>query len=438
MYGTGTSAAVEPVLCPRHRWNPGLSFGPGLLFALAMLGPSSLVENVTAGASRGYGLLWVLAVILAFRFVWLNLSAKYVLVTGETLLRGYGRYGRWIPWLVFASLLIQRHLSNLSKIVLMGAAADLLMPLPLRASPTVWSLLFSAAALVLMTRQVRALERWFRPVIVAMGAALFVAAALSHPHFPGILHGLFVPSLSGRTGPYSSLLMITALVGTEAGALTNLSYSYFMLQKGWRDVSCLGRQRFDLLCSVGSIFLVDALLQIAAAGTLWPVKLVPANAEHLVAVFSSTLGITGRIIFAFGLWAVCFSGLVTGTTGCALSGSDIWKTFGPRRRVAAIEPGVADPDAGARTVRLWLVSFWTISPLYALFLRVRPISLVLAASSLTALLMPALGIALLLLMNDRRRLGAYRNGPVANLALGTLVLASLYLSVRNAFELLQH
>ena len=437
MEASAASAATQPARTWPPRLNPGLSFGPGLLFALSMLGPSSLVENVTIGATRGYSLLWVLVVLFSFRFLWLNLSAKYVLVTGETLLTGYGRQARWIPWLVFASLLIDRHLSNLSKVVLMGAAADLLLPLPVRGSAIVWSLLFAAAGLVLMIWQDRSLERWFRPVVAALGAALFLAAMLSHPRIPAILHGLFVPSLAGNAGPYGSVLMVTALIGTEAGALTNLSYSYFMLQKGWRDVSYLGRQQIDLLLSVVSVFLIDALLQIAAAGTLLPAKLVPGNAQHLVTVFSSTLGLAGKVIFAFGLWAACFSGFVTGTAGQALIGADIWKTFGPRR-AAVGRAHSAGADLGASTVRVWLAAFWALSPLYALFLNIRPVALVLAASSLTLLLLPGLGLALLVLMNDAKRLGARRNGPLANLALGILVLASLYLSVRNAFELLHH
>jgi len=432
MANTATTAALEPASSSSAR---GFSFGPGLLFALSMLGPASLVENVTIGASHGYELLWILPVILAFRFLWLNLSAKYVLVSGETLLSGYTRCGRWMPWLVFVSLLIERHLSNLSKIVLMGAAVDMLLPLPFRSSAIVWSLLFSAAGLLLMMREVHTLERIFRPLLAAMGAAVCVAAMLSHPHLSGILRGLFVPSISGQNGPYSSMLMVTALIGTEAGALTNLSYSYFMLHKGWRGLSSLGRQRLDLFFSVGSIFLINALLQIAAAGTLLPAKLVPRNAEHLVVVFSSTLGIAGRIIFAFGLWTVCFSGFVTGTTGNALVASDIWKILGRRRNPEQAQ-GNAEPASANRTVRLSLAAFWAISPLYALFLGVRPVSLVLAASSLTLLLMPALGIALLVLMNSRKRLGPYRNGPFANLALSALVLASLYLSLRNALELL--
>src|SRR5271157_553868 len=121
--GNVISDSVEP---PRR----SLFSGPGLLFALSMLGPSGLVSNVTIGATQGYRLLWVLTLVLVLRFVWLSTSARYVLVTGESLLTGFRRRGRWIPWSVFGSLLLSRHLSNLSKVLLMGAAAQILLPFP--------------------------------------------------------------------------------------------------------------------------------------------------------------------------------------------------------------------------------------------------------------------------------------------------------------------
>jgi Mn2+/Fe2+ NRAMP family transporter len=416
------------------------TIGPGLLFALSMMGPGDLVSNVTIGATRGYRLLWLLVVVLAFRYVWLNTTARYVLATGETLLAGYARRSRWIPRLVFASLIVSRHASNLYKIALMGAAASLLVPLPVRSSDAIWSLVFAGLGLFLMTRDVRTLERVLRPVIALLGAALIAAAILAHPDVPAIARGLVVPSLPAEGGTYSSLLLVTALIGAEAGALVNVSYSYFMYQKGWRDPSWIPRQRLDLLFSVGCIFLLGALLQVAAAGTLLPAHLVPQNAEHLVQVFIDTLGVAGRVIFAFGLWAVCFSGFVAGTTGYSLIGADFWlKTGWPRPGAGEPQADAAPPDAAAsRRVRRWLVVFWAVSPLYILVTHVQPVWLVLAVSSLTVLLMPALCVALLVITNDRRLMGRYANHAATNIMLGVMVLVTLYLSVRNAIDLLPH
>ena len=66
--------------------------GPGFVYVLTVLGSGDIVSNSAAGAGYGYALIWALLVTLVFRFVWVNISAKYVLVTGESLLQG--RCGR--------------------------------------------------------------------------------------------------------------------------------------------------------------------------------------------------------------------------------------------------------------------------------------------------------------------------------------------------------
>ena len=73
--------------------------GPGFVYALTVLGTGDLVSNSAAGAGYGYSLIWAVALTLVFRFVWINVSAKYVLVTGESLIQGYARLGRWVVWL---------------------------------------------------------------------------------------------------------------------------------------------------------------------------------------------------------------------------------------------------------------------------------------------------------------------------------------------------
>ena len=56
--------------------------GPGFVYILTVLGAGDLVSNSAAGAGYGYALIWTVAVGMILRFVWVNVSAKYVLVTG--------------------------------------------------------------------------------------------------------------------------------------------------------------------------------------------------------------------------------------------------------------------------------------------------------------------------------------------------------------------
>ena len=80
------SKPVESVAEGTHfSWSQAIArMGPGFAYVLTVLGTGDLIANSTAGASYGYALIWILALGLVFRFVWVNVSAKYILVTGES------------------------------------------------------------------------------------------------------------------------------------------------------------------------------------------------------------------------------------------------------------------------------------------------------------------------------------------------------------------
>src|SRR5271154_5642964 len=97
------------------------SLGPGMVYVLTIMGAGDIISNSAAGAEYQYAMIWALALTLILRFVWVDTSAKYVLVSGETLLQGYARLGNWMLWVISAALLIFRHFYNLYLIVLLGS-----------------------------------------------------------------------------------------------------------------------------------------------------------------------------------------------------------------------------------------------------------------------------------------------------------------------------
>jgi Mn2+/Fe2+ NRAMP family transporter len=69
--------------------------GPGLLFAGAAIGVSHLVYSTRAGANYGFGLLWLIVVANLFKYPFFEFGPRYAAATGESLLHGYRRLGRW-------------------------------------------------------------------------------------------------------------------------------------------------------------------------------------------------------------------------------------------------------------------------------------------------------------------------------------------------------
>ena len=189
----------------------------------------------------------------------------------------------------------------------------------------------------------------------------------------------------------------------------------------------------DLFASTLCRFAIGIILQVAAAATLWPLGIKPHSAEHLVRIFSDTLGVVGLIVFGFGLWAVCFSSFVSGTMGYSLIVRDISRRFVPGLRVTG-DSAVMTQAANRDPVYRWSVILLGLSPLYIVFLGVEPVALTLAVRSMVVITIPVLVGSLMVLTNNRQLMGDHRAGLLGNTLLSILVIASIYLTVRDSGE----
>ena len=425
------SPAVSPNKGGLQGWTS--AFGPGLVYALTVLGIGDLVSNSAAGASYRYHLLWALAMTLVFRYVWVNTSAKYVLVTGESLLAGYGRLGRWVPLVLLVSLFPIRHFTGQFLILIMGSSGNLLFPLPTEWSMQIWASVFALVGFAMaFWGGYPMVESFCKVLIGIMGLSLLIAGLLSDPQPGEILTGLLSPSLPQAQGLYSALLIVMALVGTEAGSTANMTYAYFISQKGWNNVSFLKRQRIDLAIGVLCLFFMGAMLQIAAAGTINPLGIQVENPEDLGRIFSETQGIVGLVAFGLGMWGAAFSSFIGFITGYSLIATDIFRSFVPGLKKDTSEAGYSpkkDP------VYRFLVALWSLPPLYIIFTKTRAIWLVLMVNSFIVLLIPMMAIGLLVITNDKKLMGRYRNGWLTNSILVVLTCIAIYITYYNGAEL---
>jgi len=75
------------------------SLGPGLLWAGAAIGVSHLVQSTRAGSNYGFALVWVVLLANLFKYPFFEFGPRYAASTGESLLQGYKRLGKWVLWL---------------------------------------------------------------------------------------------------------------------------------------------------------------------------------------------------------------------------------------------------------------------------------------------------------------------------------------------------
>jgi len=389
-----------------------------------------MVSNAAAGAGYEYHLIWALGMTLAFRFVWVNTSAKYVLVTGESLITGYGRAGKWVPWVFLVAVIMTRCIYMSYAMLLMGDTADMLLPLPFSYSIQIWTCFFTLLGFCMTFWGGYLIVESFCKVLVGiMGGSLIVATFLAKPDPVAVFNGTFSPNLPDAQGLYSAILIIIAMIGIEVGSTANLNYAYFIQEKGWRTVAYLKRQRFDLAVAMATMFFMGALMQIAAGATIHPLGIEPTDSKDLARIFSETLGEIGRVVFALGLWGASFSTFIGGNTGGGLIVRDICRNFIPGlKRSTEGETANQDPIYRASII------FWSFAPLYIVFAEVEPVWFIIMASPFLVLSIPLLVIALLKITNDRSLMGDYKNGWFTNVVMVILVLVTLYLIYLKVLE----
>ena len=431
----GENLATEvaaPATPQRGFLSRALTLGPGLVFVLDSIGPVDLVTGSMAGAKYGFSLLWLLVAALAARFLIVDATGRYVMVTGESLLTGFGRISKWLAVVWFVVTVLTRHLSAVTKIVVLGGAAHLLLPLPTRHSIAIWGILSWMAAFALIYwGRYRLFEKLSKPIAMTMLSCLAVVAILSKPDPASLIKGALTPVLPTEPGLHSPALVVMAVLAAATASLSNLKYSAYVHEKGWRSLSFLRTQRMDLLVSMGVMFCILATIQIAAAGALQPRGIEVGKLEDLIPIFADLLGYGGRILLGVALWSIVFTSAL-GETGHGIMISDVYYRFIRRSPVV----GELNQTAGEMPAYRWMVLYVFVSPLYALFTGWTPVGLVLLKSASTLLMLPIVVLAVLRLTADRKIMGVHANGWFTNIVLVLTTVAAAYLGCQGAIELL--
>jgi len=72
------------------------ALGPGIIWAAAAIGVSHLVQSTRAGADFGFQLVGVVLLANLLKYPFFQYGSRYAIATGESLIDGYRRMGKWV------------------------------------------------------------------------------------------------------------------------------------------------------------------------------------------------------------------------------------------------------------------------------------------------------------------------------------------------------
>lgn len=385
----------------KNRWG----FGPGLLVTAAFVGPGTIATASAAGAGYGYALLWALLFSVGATMALQEMSVRQAIMTGKglaTTLRE-ALTGRWFGRAAILLVIAAIGLGNAAYESGNIAGAAIALTSVSGTDAQLWAMLIGAtAAGLLFLPGYRQLERVLVALVLLMSGVFVASALILAPAWAALLRGLVVPSL-----PAGSITTVIALIGT-----TVVPYNLFLQANAARDrwadepdrVAALGAARLDTFVSVALGGLITLAIVSAAAVSFFAQGLA-FSPDKLSAQLEPVLGVSGRYVFATGLFAAGLTSAITAPLAAAYA--------------VCGALGLPDTLRGTafRGVALAVVATGTVFAATG----ARPLSLIVFAQAANGLLLPIIAIILLWLMNQRRYLGDAANGWSSNL-LGILVV----------------
>lgn len=156
------------------------SFGPGLLWAGSSIGVSHLVQSTRAGAAAGFALAGVILFALALKYPFYDYGPRYAAATGESLVEGYHRVGRWAVWLYFFIILSTVVITNAAIILFTSALFQYALGTSI--SPVLASaIVYTSCGILLWVGHFKALDISIKIVLLLLAISTLIAAIVVIP-----------------------------------------------------------------------------------------------------------------------------------------------------------------------------------------------------------------------------------------------------------------
>jgi len=383
------------------------NLGPGLLVAAAFIGPGTVTTASVAGASTGYALIWALAFSIFAVIVLQEMSARLGLISreglGEALRTTFDNPVLKIGAVILVVMAVAVGNAAFQAGNVTGAAIAL-ESLGIF-SPQVWTIIVGVSAFALLASGAyKIVERVLVALVILMSVVFLVTAIVVRPDIGALLSGLFVPNI-----PSGALLTFTALIGT-----TVVPYNLFLqassVQDKWpEDVpkeEALAQSRFDTTFSIILGGLITAAILTTGAAAFSGTGTEISSAAQMAEQLEPLLGPAAKYFFAIGLLAAGLTSSVTAPLAgaYATSGALGWER-----------------DLSSWKFRAVWAAILIVGTVFAA-LGSNPVSLIVFAQAANGVLLPIIAIFLFIVANRSDLLGEFKNGVIANILGGVVVL----------------
>lgn len=402
------------------------SFGPGFVIILTWLGSGDIISAGIAGGNYGYALMWAMVLALLMRFFFVTTIAKYQLCNqhNEGVLDGLVRlHPIFAPFLLIVVFVI----GHINGTYLLAGVGETMIRITGIGSQLQWAIFWVVIGLIIIFRPIyNRVELIFKLFLILLTVSLVGTAIWVGPNFTGILKGMFTFQLPAKQGPFSSMVVVMAMVGAVGGSLMNLVYPYFLEQKGWKGPKYRRLQTYDFILAI--IVMIIFNLAVWTLGA----ELVHASGKQietlndLTSLLSIVLGEGGRILFLFGMFAAVYTSLLGNGIGLGYLGSHAFHRW---RNKNSSQTRI---DYKEQPIYKYIAIWIFVSPLIWISInKVDFVTLTLLANTFMVLLIPMLAGGLWWITASSRLIGPkYKNKWWENILMALLFVLAIWGTIK--------
>ena len=383
-------ANQQPALRPKW-WQ---RIGPGLITACVVIGPGSILTSSQVGANRGFSMLWVVVVAVAFMALFMRLAARLGVVTeqspGSLIAARLGR-----PAAAFVGISV----FFISASFQFGNNLGVYSAFRIYFDYDYTIVLFNVLTILFLfslQNLYQVLERLMTCLVGMMLVAFAANLLAARPNLGEMVVG-FIP------GRGELDLAVLGLVGTTFVISGAFYQAYLVKQKGWtRDD--LQDGKMDV--RVGAVIMAAiTLMLIATAATVLRGEKLD-NVQQVAHGLQPLFGETGTFLFCIGLFSAAYSSFLINSL---IGGFILSDGLGLGSRPDDLWP------------RIFSAIILIVGMVMALSVVMADISLVpaiVAAQAVTVIAAPVLALALWWLTSREDVMGQDRNTWLTNLSAG--------------------
>ncbi|RLL46997.1 divalent metal cation transporter [Oceanobacillus piezotolerans] len=390
--------------------------GPGAVITASFIGPGTVTTATRAGASFGYALLWAVIFSIIATIVLQEMVARLGIITqeglGEAIREQFSQplVKFCIVWLVAIAITVGCAAyiggdllgTSLGITTITGLPDNIIAPII-----GVIILFFG------LSGSYKVIERLMVALIIVMGITFITTMFVVKPDFGEIFSGALIPTI-----PTGSIIMLIALIGT-----TVVPYNFFLqastVQERWNQPHQLKDSRIDTIISISFGGLITAAILITSAAVIKGMTV--ESAADLSLQLEPVLGSWAKVFMSVGLFAAGLSSATASPLGAAITLASLFKWKG-----------------GFKDKRFKIV-FFIIIVLGIIISATgfEPLDVLLFAQALNGILLPIISILILVVMNNKNRLGKYVNTVSMNIIGGMVVLVCTGLGIYSLIDAIQ-